>query len=343
MIVDDEAANLRMLERLFRNDYEVITASSGQEALDLLNRFDVAVIISDQRMPGMSGIEFLKRAAVVRSQTVRIILTGYTDVRDLVEALNSRVVYKYITKPWINSDLAQNVRRAFEHYEANKTQHMLGQLNERLELRLLTSVQGIVKVIREMISMKRPDLSDHCRRTANYAALIGERMSLGPDDMESLIFAALLHEFPHLRLPIEIDTAALGLNIDKRTELHNRFESALNLVSNLPDLHDVETIIRYQHERYDGLGLFSGLDRDKIPIGSRILAAANTVDEIQSGRRPELYCTDEETVECLQESSGASLDPEIVEICLEMEFFKPVEIHPLTRTTPQTNFVGVGL
>src|SRR5258708_15438430 len=90
LIVDDETANLRMLERLFRQEYEPITAESGEAALEMLNRFDVALIISDQRMPGMPGIEFLKKAAEMRPQTVRIILTGYTDVNDLVEAGNSR-------------------------------------------------------------------------------------------------------------------------------------------------------------------------------------------------------------------------------------------------------------
>src|SRR5580765_3280532 len=105
LIVDDEAANLRMLERLFRDEYEPIIAESGEEALEMLNHFDVALIISDQRMPGMAGIEFLKKAAEMRPQTVRIILTGYTDVNDLVEAVNSGVLYKYLVKPWINTDL----------------------------------------------------------------------------------------------------------------------------------------------------------------------------------------------------------------------------------------------
>ena len=105
LLVDDEPANLRMLERLFRDDHEVITAESGAAALELLAHNDVALIISDQRMPGMTGIEFLKQAAEMRAQTVRIILTGYTDVGDLVEAVNSGVVYKYVTKPWVNTNL----------------------------------------------------------------------------------------------------------------------------------------------------------------------------------------------------------------------------------------------
>src|SRR5215210_6797600 len=94
LIVDDEPANLRLLERLFRREYQVISAESGSEALELLKRHDIALIISDQRMPFMTGIEFLKFAAQMRPQTVRIILTGYTDVNALIESINSGIVYK---------------------------------------------------------------------------------------------------------------------------------------------------------------------------------------------------------------------------------------------------------
>jgi CheY-like chemotaxis protein len=84
LVVDDEPANLRLLERLFAGEYDVVTATSGGEGLELLALHEFAVIISDQRMPSMTGVEFLKRAADMRSQTVRIILSGHTDVDDLV-------------------------------------------------------------------------------------------------------------------------------------------------------------------------------------------------------------------------------------------------------------------
>jgi two-component system sensor histidine kinase/response regulator len=136
MIVDDEPANLRLLERLFRNDYGVLTAESGAEALRLLQEHDVALIITDQRMPEMSGIELLKRTAVIRPHMVRIILTGYTDVESLVEAINSGQVYRYVTKPWVNDDLRLTVSRALEHYETNKARHELEMINQRLVARL---------------------------------------------------------------------------------------------------------------------------------------------------------------------------------------------------------------
>src|SRR5690242_10349860 len=105
LVVDDEAANLRALERLFREDYEVLTADSGAEAFDLLGQHDVAVLITDQRMPEMTGIELLKNTASIRPRMVRMILTGYTDVDSLIEAINCGQVYRYIGKPWNNEEL----------------------------------------------------------------------------------------------------------------------------------------------------------------------------------------------------------------------------------------------
>lgn len=136
MIVDDEPANLRLLERLFRHDYTVLTAESGADALSLLEQNDVALIITDQRMPGMSGIELLKKTTAIRPHMVRIILTGYTDVESLVEAINDGQVYRYVTKPWNNDDLRLTVRRALAHHETTKARHELEMRNHRLIIKL---------------------------------------------------------------------------------------------------------------------------------------------------------------------------------------------------------------
>ena len=136
IVVDDEPANLRLLERLFRHEYQVITAESGEEALRQLGQHDAALLITDQRMPGMTGVELLKHTATIRPHMVRIILTGYTDVETLVEAINSGLVYKYVTKPWNNDELRLTVSRALEHYETNKARHELKMMNQRLVARL---------------------------------------------------------------------------------------------------------------------------------------------------------------------------------------------------------------
>jgi DNA-binding NtrC family response regulator len=136
LIVDDEPDNLRALERLFRECYEVLTAGSGVEALELLRQHDVALLITDQRMPEMTGIELVKKTVALRPRMVRMILTGYTDVDALVEIINCGQVYRYVTKPWSNEELWLTVKRALEHFETSRNSYELALANERLLFRI---------------------------------------------------------------------------------------------------------------------------------------------------------------------------------------------------------------
>jgi CheY-like chemotaxis protein len=121
LVVDDEPDNLDLLYRTFRRDFQVLRAESGASALKTLAiEGEVAVIISDQRMPEMKGTEFFSKTVPQFPHTMRIILTGFTDVEDLVEAINSGQVYKYITKPWDPNELKMVVQRAAETYELLK-------------------------------------------------------------------------------------------------------------------------------------------------------------------------------------------------------------------------------
>jgi len=121
LVVDDEPDNLDLLYRTFYRDYKVLRASSGPAALDLLAlEGDVSVIISDQRMPMMSGTEFLSLTATQYPDIIRIILTGYTDVEDLVEAINAGKVFKYVTKPWEAEELKTVVRQAMDTHNVLK-------------------------------------------------------------------------------------------------------------------------------------------------------------------------------------------------------------------------------
>lgn len=117
MVVDDEPDNLDLLYRTFRREFQVYKAESGPTALEVLDKEgEMAVIISDQRMPQMNGTEFLGRTVERFPDTIRILLTGYTDVEDLVEAINSGQVFKYITKPWNPTELKAVVQQASETY-----------------------------------------------------------------------------------------------------------------------------------------------------------------------------------------------------------------------------------
>jgi serine phosphatase RsbU (regulator of sigma subunit) len=117
LVVDDETANLQKLQRTFVDRYPVLAAGSGREALELIRKNDgIAVIIADQRMPDMTGIELLRHTLDVLPDAIRIILTGYTDLDVLVEAINSCKVYRYIVKPWDPPDLLMTVQRGVEAY-----------------------------------------------------------------------------------------------------------------------------------------------------------------------------------------------------------------------------------
>ena len=121
MVVDDESDNLDLLYRSFRRDFEVFKADSALTALKILSQEgEMGIIISDQRMPKMSGTEFLSRAATQYPDTIRILLTGYTDVEDLVSAINAGHVFKYITKPWNPIELETIVRQAADTYRVVK-------------------------------------------------------------------------------------------------------------------------------------------------------------------------------------------------------------------------------
>ncbi|MEO1183214.1 MAG: response regulator [Cyanobacteria bacterium J06636_27] len=121
LVVDDEPDNLDLLYRTFYREYKVLRATNGPAALELLaNEGDISVIISDQRMPMMSGTEFLSLTATQYPDIIRIILTGYTDVEDLVEAINAGKVFKYVTKPWEAEELKAVVRQALDTHNVLK-------------------------------------------------------------------------------------------------------------------------------------------------------------------------------------------------------------------------------
>jgi len=145
LVVDDEPDILKLIEYTFKGEYEVLTARSGEEALAVLRDQDVALILADQRMPGMGGSELLERSIALRPHAVRMILTGYSDIGSAIEAINNGKVYLYLTKPWEETELRQKVKRALEARD-------LEEANRRLteELRVLTA-----KLVRENVELKR--------------------------------------------------------------------------------------------------------------------------------------------------------------------------------------------
>ncbi|MAE74770.1 MAG: hybrid sensor histidine kinase/response regulator [Bdellovibrionaceae bacterium] len=130
LCVDDEKYNLEALERLLRDKYHVFKATSGDEGLALLQEQKVSVIVSDQRMPEMSGTEFLKKSMRIQPETIRILLTGYTDIESVIDAINAGEVYRYVNKPWDPVDFQNIIAQAVEKYTLRK---QLQEKNEALQ------------------------------------------------------------------------------------------------------------------------------------------------------------------------------------------------------------------
>ncbi len=144
LLVDDEPNIIAALKRLMRRDGHVIlTANSGPEGLDVLSRHRVDVIVSDQRMPGMTGVEFLRAAKEKYPDTIRIVLSGYTELQSVTDAINEGAVYRFLTKPWDDELLRAHIQKAFEYKE-------LLDENQQLDLKIRTTNQELVAANRQL-------------------------------------------------------------------------------------------------------------------------------------------------------------------------------------------------
>ncbi|MYM74901.1 EAL domain-containing protein [Duganella sp. FT134W] len=162
LLVDDEVNIVSALKRLLRPEgYQILTASSGEQGLELLAQQPVDVIISDQRMPGLSGADFLRQARKLRPDTIRIMLSGYTELQSVTDAVNEGAIYKFLTKPWNDEQLRDHLRDAFRlkeiaddnhrlNMEVRNANHELASANRRME-QLLHQMQR--QIDRDEISL----------------------------------------------------------------------------------------------------------------------------------------------------------------------------------------------
>lgn len=183
LIVDDERGILLALKELFSPLYTVRTAESGEAALKIIQEgFIPQVIMADQRMPGMSGTEFLSKTIQYVPQTVRVVLTGYTDVQDLTDSINQGNVYRFLTKPWRNADLMEIIRVCFEHYYLSEEKVALTNALERLEY--------ISREKTELLSIVAHDLKNPLAVIIGMADTIvgGERNGFQHEDYERVAY-----------------------------------------------------------------------------------------------------------------------------------------------------------
>lgn len=212
MIVDDEPNILNALGRLFRREgFNVITAESGEAGLELIRKNEVAVVISDQRMPGIDGVEFLQQLMVLSPDTIRFMLTGYADMKSVLDAINRGEVYRFITKPWDDEKLKEVVSEALEKYRVAVSSKKLGdairgqylrmlELNQQLGTEIETKTKYIeanfsvfVELCADMSMLHDRRSGEHARRVAALAEKLALKLGIGEADAETIRAAALLH------------------------------------------------------------------------------------------------------------------------------------------------------
>lgn len=209
LLVDDEAHILSSLKRLLRRDgYTIVTAESGLAGLAVLAQTPVDVIVSDQRMPGMSGVEFLHQAKASHPHTVRMVLSGYTELQSVTDAINEGAIYKFLTKPWDDEHLRANIAEAFR-------QKGLDDENQRLHHELACAHADLLKAHDRL----REVLHDQSRHLAQDQVLMGvthevlDRLPVAvvgcdPEGLIVLINAEALRVFPQAQPGIYLSDVA---------------------------------------------------------------------------------------------------------------------------------------
>lgn len=350
LIVDDEPGIVRALTRLLRREgYVLHEAASGPEALEILRREEIAVIICDQNMPGMSGVEVLAEACRIRPDTYRITLTGLTDPGTAQATINQGRVNHFIFKPWNDEALLEVVRegvRSHEMIRENRRLHELThqqkqeletwnrELEDKVELRtrelharnerlrelrasLERSLRDTVAVLAGMLEAYDPSLGTHAKRVSQIARHLGTLLGLDEEALRDVEFAAYLHDIGKIsRLYNDPQGARAphGEAPKKRRPDHPLCGYAI--LSRVSGFENVAIAVRHLRERFDGTGRPEGLKAERIPIASRITVVANAYDKVVYTSKDPTKPSPDAGRRLLLDGKGTTFDPEIVDLML---------------------------
>jgi len=349
LCVDDEPNILNALRRLFRQDgYRVHTAGSGAEGLALLEREPIDAVISDMRMPEMDGAAFLGQVRQRWPESIRILLTGYADVSAVLTAVNEGEIYRYITKPWDDTDIRVQVRQAIERKKLGeektrlegvirKQNEELKQFNEMLEAlveqrtgeyrramdelgqsheKLKSTFLTAIRVFSGLVEM-REGAAGHSRRVADLALKLARQISLPEPECQDVMIAGLLHDIGMLGFPdVLFKKAFEALNREERAEYETHPAKGQGLLMALDQLQSAARLIRSHHERFDGRGYPDGLRGLDIPAGARVLAIVEEYDSVQSGALTIRRLGLTEAARHITEGAGSKFDPTYVKAFL---------------------------
>ena len=169
LFVDDEPRILVALKALFRSRYQVFTANCGADAVALLEQEDVDVIVSDQRMPEMTGVEVLRTARELRPRAIRVLLTGYSDLSAILGAINDGEIFRFINKPWSNNELRDTIAAAVKASEVDVAEDVSAELNHSEAEEASDEAQPGVEAAAPGETAEAPELSARERREAREA------------------------------------------------------------------------------------------------------------------------------------------------------------------------------
>lgn len=316
LLIDDEPANLRLLRRVLGNDYDTLLAESGNEGVAILEKEPVSLIITDQRMPGMTGVQVLQEAVRIQPQAVRILLTGYTDIQALIDAINSGQIYKYVQKPWDSEDLKLTVKRAIESLE-------LKQANERLILELKSAMSqlenisiGTIVALANALDAKCDYTSGHSLRVSRYAVSIAQKLGLGVDEIKDVELTGILHDIGKIGVPESILWKPGRLDEEEQKIMSLHPVRSAEMIEEIEQFERVRLWVRHHHEHLDGSGYPDGLAGNAIPLGARIVLVADAYDAMTSDRPYRNSIGYERASAELRKFCGKQFDPEMVEALL---------------------------
>jgi len=311
LVVDDEVDNLELLERTLRREYKVITASSAEEALEKLPDSDADLIITDQRMPGMTGIQLLERASKSGAHALGIILTGYTDAQDLMEAINSGYVYRYITKPWEPEELKLTLKRALESYAMSVE-------NTRLMRQLRENHFRVLATLVTALEAKDAFSAGHSHRVKDLCLALGSKLGLTQKELDTLGEAALLHDIGEIGVREEVLNKPGKLTEEEFEHVKGHVRVAGDMLSFVEEFGEIIPLVMCHHERLDGSGYPCGLKGDDISLSARILAVADTFDALVSDRPHRPALARHRAIAVVQQGSGGEFDLRVVEALLDL-------------------------
>jgi putative two-component system response regulator len=311
LAVDDEIDNLQLLKRTLRHDYDITTAESGEKAVEILKQQQFDMIISDHKMPGMDGVDLLKHVFEHHSYVIRILITAYSDVPILIDAINSGKINRYIKKPWSPEEVVNTIEKAFESTKLNHEHQKLVEDFKDL-------FSGTISAITEALDAKDSYTFGRSKRVAFYSLRIARVLNFDELGMSKIEIAGLLHDIGMIGVPEHILNKSENLTDEEYNLIKEHVQKGVKILDEIKQLDSVVNIIKFHHERYDGLGYPYKLKGEDIPLGAMIIAVADAFDGMTSDRPYRPGMEFQKAVEIIKSNSGKQFDPKVVDAFVQI-------------------------